>query len=87
MEKKVVTDETDLFCELNGIAGTLTAISNQCGDNTEHLTEEALQNVLYSLSQHIKRISEDWMLLSEMQTGRIKELLTSQSGKGDVEHV
>ena len=49
----------ELQTELEGIACTVLGLMSQYDPDTDQLTEEAMQNVLFSLQHHILRVAED----------------------------
>ena len=67
-----VPEAFDLNCELDGVAYTLLGIANQIGSDQDSLTDETLVASLHSIQEHILRISEDWLLLSEIVTEKGK---------------
>lgn len=57
-------DTYDLAAEINGVAMTITGLSNQLDcDKTDSLTAPALYEALHSVSVHLRRIADE---LAEM---------------------
>lgn len=74
MRSDLAPDASDLYVELNGVRCALMGVTNQIGDEVDHLTDEALRDALYGISLHISRICEDWMIHSEMLWDEIKKM-------------
>lgn len=73
MKETTTREPFELYAELNGIGCTLLGISNQIqSKDGDRLTDEALAAALFSVKEHIFRISEDWMEYCETleQKGR-----------------
>lgn len=62
--------ERDLFeleCELEGISGTLTALSNIFEEGDCSISNSLMNETLYSLATHIDRIVLDMEKIDEQQ--------------------
>lgn len=83
MKHEVIPDAFQLHTELDGIGHNLNCILNLIKDREEipkydQPSMTAICETLYSLQEHIFRISEDWMIHTEHLEERVKELSSSQ---------
>ena len=83
MKHEVIPDAFQLHTELDGIGHNLNCILNLIKDREkipkyDQPSMTAICETLYSLQEHIFRISEDWMIHTELLEERVKELSSSQ---------
>ena len=90
--KKAIPDAVALSAELDSIAAGINlcfVIVKEWDDPKrpyDQPSAESLAEMLWGAEQHLLRVSEDWLIYTEMLEGRTKELSADQRGKG-VENV
>lgn len=83
MKHEVIPDAFQLHTELDGVGHNLNCILNLIKDREgvpkyDQPSMDAICETLYSIQEHVFRISEDWMLYTEMLQQRVKELTAGQ---------
>lgn len=66
-------DLCELGCELEGISGMLTALSNTFEEGGFHINDSLMNETLYSLATHINRIVLDMEKIDEEQIKSINQ--------------
>lgn len=83
MKNELKKDAFDLGAELDGIGHNINAIANLIKDHDDipahdQLSMASVGEVLFSIQEHIFRISEDWVTYTERLEEQVKVL--SQKG-------
>ena len=87
MKHEVIPDAFQLHTELDGVGHNLDCILTLIKDlegmipQYDQPSMDAICETLYSIQEHIFRISEDWMLISEKLQQQISDLSVSQEGQ------